>query len=113
MSRPTGTGARRESIGRVILSVLLACAAAGGIGLVSASLAAARQGQATDVEIQAKEILETKQRLNKILAKHTGQDLKKIEQDVERDFYMGPVEAKEYGLIDSVIERRPKEEKKG
>ena len=70
------------------------------------------QGQATDVEIQAKEILNTKERLNAILAKHTGQDIKKIAVDVERDFYMGPSDAKEYGLIDSVIERRQKIEKK-
>lgn len=69
------------------------------------------QGQATDVEIQAKEILNTKERLNHILAKHTGQDIKKIAEDVERDFYMSPSDAKEYGLIDSVIERRPKVEK--
>lgn len=70
------------------------------------------QGQATDVEIQAREILETKERLNIILAKHTGQDLKKIQVDVERDFYMSPIDAKAYGLIDSVIERRSKNEKK-
>jgi ATP-dependent Clp protease, protease subunit len=70
------------------------------------------QGQATDIEIQAKEIIDTKARLNKILAKHTGQTLESIAKDVERDYYMGPVSAKEYGLIDSVIEKRNKTEKK-
>ncbi len=63
-------------------------------------------GQATDINIQAKEILRTRQRLNEILAVHTGQSLSKIEQDVERDFIMTAEAAKEYGLIDQVISRR-------
>jgi ATP-dependent Clp protease protease subunit len=63
-------------------------------------------GQATDINIQAKEILRTRQRLNEILAKHTGQDIVKIEQDVERDFIMTAEVAREYGIIDQVISKR-------
>jgi ATP-dependent Clp protease, protease subunit len=65
------------------------------------------QGQATDIAIQAKEILYIKGRLNDLLAKHTGQPLEKIQEDTDRDFYMSAEEAKEYGLIDTVIDRRP------
>lgn len=64
------------------------------------------QGQATDIEIQAKEILYHKRRLNEMLAEHTGQPLERIEQDTERDFFMSAEEAKDYGLIDQVIDRR-------
>ena len=64
------------------------------------------QGQATDINIQAKEILRTRQRLNEILSKHTGQDYDKIEQDVERDFIMTAALAREYGIIDEVISKR-------
>lgn len=63
-------------------------------------------GQATDINIQAKEILRTRQRLNEILAMHTGQDIAKIEQDVERDFIMTAEVAREYGIIDQVISKR-------
>jgi ATP-dependent Clp protease protease subunit len=63
-------------------------------------------GQATDINIQAKEILRTRQRLNEILSMHTGQSLSKIEQDVERGFIMTAEAAKEYGIIDQVISRR-------
>jgi len=65
------------------------------------------QGQATDIEIQAKEILYLKQKLNGHLSDHTGQPLSKIEEDTERDFFMSAEESKEYGLIDQVIARRP------
>lgn len=65
------------------------------------------QGQATDIEIQAKEILYLKQKLNGHLADHTGQPLSRIEEDTERDFFMSAEESKEYGLIDQVIARRP------
>ena len=65
------------------------------------------QGQATDIEIQAKEILYLKQRLNSLLADHTGQPLERIENDTERDFFMSAEEAKDYGLVDQVIDRRP------
>lgn len=65
------------------------------------------QGQATDIEIQAKEILYHKQRLNELLAKHTGKPFETIEADTERDFFMSAVEAKDYGLIDQVINRSP------
>jgi ATP-dependent Clp protease, protease subunit len=65
------------------------------------------QGQATDIEIQAKEILYLKGKLNQHLADHTGQPLSKIEEDTERDFFMSAEESKEYGLIDRVINRKP------
>ena len=61
------------------------------------------QGQASDIEIHAKEILNTKQRLNEILANHTGQDVEKVRHDTERDKFLSAMEAKEYGLIDDVI----------
>lgn len=63
------------------------------------------QGQASDIEIQAKEILYIKQRLNQLLADHTSQSIEKIAEDTERDFYMSSAEAKDYGLIDEVIIR--------
>ena len=63
------------------------------------------QGQATDIEITAKHILATRDRLNKILAKATGQDLSKIEKDVERDYFMMADEAKKYGIIDTVYKK--------
>ncbi|MGB3293190.1 MAG: ATP-dependent Clp endopeptidase proteolytic subunit ClpP [Phormidesmis sp.] len=63
------------------------------------------QGQATDIEIQAKEILYLKTMLNEAMAKHTGQTLEKIKEDTERDFFMSPQEAMEYGLVDQVIDR--------
>jgi ATP-dependent Clp protease protease subunit len=65
------------------------------------------QGQATDIEIQAKEILHHKNRLNELLAEHTGQPMERIQEDTERDFFMSSEEAKDYGLIDQVIDRRP------
>ncbi len=65
------------------------------------------QGQATDIEITAREILKTREQLNRIYADRTGQPLSKIEADMERDFYMSPEEAKAYGLIDQVISKRP------
>ncbi len=64
------------------------------------------QGQAIDIEIQAREILYHKSKLNELLAKHTGQPLEKIEVDTERDFFMSAAEAKNYGLIDQVITRQ-------
>ncbi|TDI34350.1 MAG: ATP-dependent Clp endopeptidase proteolytic subunit ClpP [Acidobacteria bacterium] len=64
------------------------------------------QGQATDINIQAKEILRTRARLNEILAHHCGQDISKIEQDLERDFIMTADAAREYGIIDQVIDKR-------
>ncbi|NMG59780.1 ATP-dependent Clp endopeptidase proteolytic subunit ClpP [Geitlerinema sp. P-1104] len=65
------------------------------------------QGQATDIEIRAKEILYIKNRLNHYLAQQTGQPLEKLQEDTERDFFMSAEEAKNYGLIDHVIERSP------
>ena len=64
------------------------------------------QGQATDIDIHAKEILQTRDRLNRILAKHTGQPIERIDRDTDRDRFMSGVEGVEYGLIDSVLESR-------
>ena len=64
------------------------------------------QGQATDIEIHAREILKTREQLNRILAERTGQPLDKIQADTERDYYMSAEESKSYGLIDQVIEKR-------
>ena len=65
------------------------------------------QGQATEIEIHAQEILKTREQLNKILAVRTGQPLEKIQSDTERDYYLSAQEAKEYGLVDEVIDKRP------
>src|SRR5690242_10828683 len=65
------------------------------------------QGQATDIEIQAREILQLRARLNEMYVKHTGQPLEVIAQAVERDKFMSPIEAKEFGLIDDVMTSRP------
>jgi ATP-dependent Clp protease, protease subunit len=64
------------------------------------------QGQATDIEIQAKEILYMRQRLNEVMAECTGQPIEKIARDVERDLFMSGPQAKDYGIIDSILERR-------
>ncbi|MBP1779410.1 MAG: clpP [candidate division NC10 bacterium] len=61
------------------------------------------QGQALDIQIQAKEILRMREELNRIVAHHTGQPLERVEKDSDRDFFMSPEEAKEYGLVDEVI----------
>jgi ATP-dependent Clp protease protease subunit len=65
------------------------------------------QGQATEIEIAAREILKTRERLNQLLAEATGQPLSRIEQDTERDYYLTAEEAKAYGLVDDVIAKRP------
>jgi len=65
------------------------------------------QGQATEIEIAAREILKTREQLNKILAERTGQPLDRIERDTERDYYLSADESKAYGLIDEVIAKRP------
>ena len=62
-------------------------------------------GQATDIEIHAKEIIDVRRRLDEIIAKHTGQPLEKVAKDTERDYFMSAVEAKEYNLVDRVIEQ--------
>ncbi len=62
-------------------------------------------GQATDIDIQAREILRMREATNKLLAKHTGQEMKKIEKDVERDFIMNAEQAKEYGIVDEIISK--------
>ena len=66
------------------------------------------QGQATEIDIHAREILKIRERLNEIMAKHTGQPLEKISLDTERDYFLSAEEAKQYGLIDEVITRPPK-----
>ena len=65
------------------------------------------QGQATDIEIHAREILKTREQLNKILAERTGQPLEKIQNDTERDYFLSADEAQTYGLIDQVLAKRP------
>ena len=64
------------------------------------------QGTAADIEIAAREVIRIRQRLNEILAQHTGQTAERIGQDVDRDYFMSPVEARDYGLIDRVLEHR-------
>ena len=66
-------------------------------------VSSAFQGQASDIEIHAREIIDTRQRLDKILAKHTGQDLEKVAKDTERDYFMSAEDAEEYHLIDRII----------
>jgi len=64
------------------------------------------QGQATDIEIHAKEIIDVRRRLDEIIAKHTGQDFEKVAKDTERDYFMSAEEAKEYSIVDRVLEHR-------
>ena len=64
------------------------------------------QGQAADIEIQAREILKTREQLNRIYSERTGQSVEKIASDMERDYWMSPAEAKTYGLIDQVLDKR-------
>ena len=64
------------------------------------------QGQASDIQINAEKILKIRKKLNEILAERTGQDLEKIERDTDRDYWLSSEEAKKYGLIDKVIEKR-------
>jgi ATP-dependent Clp protease protease subunit len=71
------------------------------------------QGQATDIEIQTKEILTLREKLNQILSKHTGQPIEKIAKDTDRNFFMSTEEAKAYGIIDEVLARKPKIKEKG
>jgi ATP-dependent Clp protease protease subunit len=65
------------------------------------------QGQATDIEIQAREILKTRERLNQIYVKHTGQPIEEIQNKLERDTYLSAEEARDFGLVDQVVEQRP------
>jgi ATP-dependent Clp protease, protease subunit len=69
------------------------------------------RGTASDISIQAEEILKIKKRINEILSHHTGKDVEQIEKDTDRDRYMSPEEAKEYGLIDNLLVKRPKAQK--
>jgi ATP-dependent Clp protease protease subunit len=63
------------------------------------------QGQASDIDIHARHIIKTKESLNKILAKHTGQKIAKVEKDTDRDYFMSAEEAKEYGIVDKIISK--------
>jgi ATP-dependent Clp protease protease subunit len=65
------------------------------------------RGQATDIEIHARDILRTKDQMNRILAERTGQALEKVQRDTERDYFMTADEAKDYGIVDQVIAKRP------
>ena len=71
------------------------------------------QGQATDIMIHAEETLKLKRRLNEIYVKHTGQTLKKVEEALERDNFMAPEDAKDWGLIDEIVENRPSTDEDG
>jgi len=101
------------------LGALLLCAGAKGKRyalpyariLIHQPLGGAR-GQATDIEIQAKEILKTREMINEILARHTGQSLEKIQADTERDYYMSAEEAREYGIVDEVLRKRSEDSEK-
>ena len=107
---------RRASVSSICLGqaaslgALLLCAGAKGKRfalpyariLIHQPLGGAR-GQATDIEIQAKEILKTREMINEILVRHTGQTLEKVQQDTERDYYMSAEEAREYGIVDEVL----------
>lgn len=68
-------------------------------------------GQVSDIEIQAKDIIETRELLNEMLASHTGQPVEKIAEDTQRDFYMTALQSKEYGLVDELLEKPPKDKK--
>ncbi len=69
------------------------------------------QGQATEIEIHAKELLKMRQLLNELLSKHTGQPIDRIRNDTERDYFMGPLEAKEYGIVDELLIQKKAEGK--
>jgi len=69
-------------------------------------------GQASDIKIQAEEVLKSKKLLNEILAKHTNRDPQQIAEETERDRYMTPREAKEYGIVDEIVENQPKKQEK-
>jgi len=71
------------------------------------------QGQVSDIDIHAKEVLHTRDRLNQLLSEHTGQPLERIRKDTDRDYFMGGIEAVEYGLIDKVLTRRDSSKKAG
>ena len=100
-------------------AVLLAAGAKGKRGALPHSRVMIHQpiggfhGQATDVEIQSREMRRTRDALNKILSEITGHDVKKITRDTERDNFMDPTEAMEYGLIDQVVDRRPTPQETG
>ena len=85
-----------------VATICVGMAASGGAVILAAGLS----GQASDIEISAKQIINTKKRLNEILAKHTGQSLETVTKDTDRDFYLMSDEAKKYGLIDNIIKSK-------
>jgi ATP-dependent Clp protease protease subunit len=97
------------------MGALLLCAGATGKRyslphsriLIHQPLSSGLSGQASDIDIQAREILRLRDKLNEIIAKHTGRSREKVAHDTDRDYYMSAAEAKEYGLIDQVLERKP------
>ena len=119
----TATLAMMDTINHIkndVSTICVGLAASGGAWLLSAGTKGKRfalpnseimihqplggaEGQATDIEIRAKNILKLRSNLSKIMAKNTGQSLEKVEKDIDRDFYMGADEAKKYGLIDKVL----------
>lgn len=101
------------------MGALLLCAGAPGKRyslphsriLIHQPLSSGLSGQATDIDIQAREILRLRDKLNEIIAKHTKQPKEKVSHDTDRDYYMGAMEAKEYGLIDDLLIRKPEDSK--
>ena len=95
-----------------IASLLLAAGAPGkrmalpSTRILMHQLSSGFEGQGTDIEIQAREVIGLKHRLEEIYSQHTGKDLDEVARDMERDFFLGPEEAKEYGIIDTVISKR-------
>ena len=95
-----------------IASLLLAAGAAGkrmalpSTRILMHQLSGGFEGQGTDIEIQAREVIELKRRLEEIYARHTGKSIDEVSGDMERDFFLGPHEAKDYGIIDTVISKR-------
>lgn len=79
--------------------------------LIHQPLMGGLSGQATDIDIQAQEIMKLRETLTDVLVRHTGQSKERIVEDTERDYYMSAIEAKEYGLVDQVIEGRPRPDK--
>ena len=113
-----GVRALHPALGRVHVGAVLLSAGAKGkrSALPNSRImihqpSSGAQGTAADIEIQAKEILHARERLNSILASHTGQTIEQIAEDVDRDRFMSPLEAVEYGLVDEVLQTQAESEK--
>jgi ATP-dependent Clp protease protease subunit len=93
-----------QAISSPVSTVCIGMAASMGAVLLAGGTAGRRfQGRATDLDIHAREMLRTREEINRLLSMHTGQDIEKIAKDTDRDYYMSPEEAKAYGLIDDVV----------